>query len=158
MNIDITEYLTHNEIKNIVEEAVRKNVNDLFRDSRELEISIANIAYRYINEKLEETYATQGIDYKQLLYDKIKKVVNEMSSYVIFHEKDVCYPSTSTGQIILEETVKNSRSLIEEKVKDIINNYDFEHLIVDNTYDIVVNVIADMMYIGAAQLSGKANG
>ena len=117
--IKIKDYLTNEEMKEIIKEEFR---NTIRKDS---EKTLSNLSYDlgigFISELLTD-------DELKNLKKEIKSELNNKStiSFMIFYS-GVDYKSKAIK--IIEETVNEEQINIENKIKNIINNIDFESLI-----------------------------
>lgn len=142
VNISIEDYLSDEEIKSIAEQELREAIAYQLRTSREVDILITNISYRYVWDMVNELYKENDVDFEKMLLEKIKGIIDGLTSYSVFREKNAYGDKQSIGQEMLNNIVENSRPQIEAKVLDIINNYEFRELkeeISDTIYDCIWN-------------------
>lgn len=116
MNIELTDYLSDKEIKDIIKEEFR---NEVQRNIQKNGIStlIANIGYEnvfnIINNEIPE--------YENQVKEKTKEVIENLSSYCVFRKKDLIDKEDSLGQKYLEEAIRDNKNIINKKVVDIFN-------------------------------------
>lgn len=133
MDIKIQDYLSYEEIREIIIEETRnfaKNELDKFKKQEEEENKRieTNLVYEIIGD-----FVNQEILSNQEYQDKIKKKVKEeiedegTIKYEVFcrgyYEKE-----KGLGYKIIEDTVKENQDIIKEKVKLILENLDYKDL------------------------------
>ena len=116
MNVELTDYLSDEEIKDIIKEEFR---NEVQRSIKRNGIStlIASIGYEnvfnIINNEIPE--------YENQVKEKTKEVIENLSSYCVFRKKDLINKEDSLGQKYLEEAIRDNKDIINAKVVDIFN-------------------------------------
>lgn len=140
INVDISDYLSDGEIKSVVKDTLSRHVyNSISKES--VDRLIGNISYEFIfelvNKKLDE-------DISLLIRDKVIDLINNLSSYYIFREKDA-YGDASVGQKILNDEVEKSRDLIKSKVNEVISDYEFYN-VRDSIGDVVYECVMSKLF------------
>lgn len=154
MNIKISDYLSEDEIKEIVKEEFRSRLRNHFDSEYNIERIITNCAYRNLGEELEKLVP----NYKKLLGDNIKKIFESKDSisYELFYTSNA-WGRVSCGAVLLEEFLKNNKKLLEDKIKETILGCDLS----DKIYEKATNLIDEMgnnMYEFINILKDKDNG
>jgi len=127
IKISIEEILTESEIKDIAKEELRDALN---QDAERVISNMAhNIAVYYIDSILTD-------EQKQLLKGKVTEKINEISLFHILRTEDYWNKTSSVGQKILEDAVRENKALFNKKVLEIVNNL--------STYDIVNLIKGDL--------------
>lgn len=116
MNINIEDYLSENEIKEIVEEEFRDRIKELFRKEAATTRIISNLGYYNTFKIIEEVVP----DFKELIKEQTKKQCQNISSYSVFRKKDEFRREDSLAQKYLEEAVEDNKEIINEKVVEIL--------------------------------------
>lgn len=122
MEIKIENYLSDDEIKDIVSDEIRNQVRGLFSNEVKATRLLSNIAYETIEPQVEALIP----NHKQKIIDKVVKVIEEteLRGYVYSHKWDSNEPD-SFGSKLIQQTVKENQELIKDKVIESIKNRDF---------------------------------
>ena len=154
MNIKISDYLSEDEIKEIVKEEFRSRLRNHFDSEYNIGRIITNCAYRNLGEELEKLVP----NYKKSLGDNIKNIFESKDSirYELF-SNDIFSNRKSSGEVLIEEYLKNNKKLLEDKIKETILGRDLS----DKIYEKATNLIDEMgnnMYEFINLLKEKDNG
>ena len=154
MNIKISDYLSEDEIKEIVKEEFRSRLRNHFDSEYNIGRIITNCAYRNLGEELEKLVP----NYKKSLGDNIKNIFESKDSirYELF-SNDMFSNRKSSGEVLIEEYLKNNKKLLEDKIKETILGCDLS----DKIYEKATNLIDEMgnnMYEFINLLKEKDNG
>ena len=117
MNINFKDYLSKEEIKEIVIDELRKEARNHFCNEKEFTRILTNISYYELWKKIEEEVPNS----QDIIKEKVKEELNEISSYDILRKKDEFNDSNSLAYDILEKYVEENKNMIENKVKDIFS-------------------------------------
>lgn len=118
MNINIMDYLSNEEIKEICKEELRDKIRKLFSSEKEITRIITNLSYYELWEEIEKEVP----NCKELIKEKTKEKLNEISSYDVLRKKGEFNSKNSAAQDILENCVIENKDIIENKVKEILNS------------------------------------
>lgn len=124
MNIEIENYLSDDEIRQIVEEEFRNRIKSLFRTEKEITRIVTNLGY-YNTFKIIENEVP---NFKELIKEQTKKQCENISSYSVFRKKDAFESENSLAQDYLEEAVKENKEIINKRVVEIMNSIDNQDL------------------------------
>lgn len=116
MNINIEDYLSDEEIKEIVKEEFRYKVKESIQRNG-VTTWIANIGYQNVFEIINKEIP----EYESLVKEKTKEVIEGLSSYSVFRKKDLVDREDSLGQRYLEKAVEDNKEIINNKVIEIFN-------------------------------------
>lgn len=141
MNINIEDYLSDEEIKQIVAEEFREKVRESIRRNG-VTTFIANIGYqnvfKIINNEIPE--------YENLVKNKTKEVIEGLTSYSVFRKADLVDREDSLGQKYLEKAVEDNKNIINNKVIEIFNklgerdiSYEISNIIEEKIEDMFCN-------------------
>ena len=147
MEINITDYLDHQEIKEIAQDEVRVQIREHFKNEENAKRLLSNIAYHVVSEEVNKIVP----NYEQELIDKVVSLIRDKKSvgFTLFDfDTYGSGRSKSLGAKIVEQTVQENQQLIKDKVIETIQNADyteeafikFEHLaenFTSNIYDFV---------------------
>lgn len=136
--MEIKDYLSEEEMKEIAREEFKNFLKNTFEDERKL----ANLAYLMVSK-----YSNDLFDEKttNILKEKILKIVNELSPYIVFY-KDDFHKIESKAHKLVQDIVLEKKPLINKRIEDIINNIDFKEFngnfkeeIQEGVYETIVN-------------------
>lgn len=119
MNINIEDYLSDSEIKEIIKEEFRKAIRKSI-DKNGVSTFIANLGYQNVFEMINE----EAPEFEDEIKTKTKEVIDNLTDYSVFRKKDLVDKEDSLAQKYLEEAVENNKDIIEKKVKFILNELD----------------------------------
>ena len=117
MNINFKDYLSDEEIKKIVIDELRKEARKHFCNEKEFTRILTNISYYELWKKIEEEVPNS----QDIIKEKVKEELNEISSYDVFRRKGEFNNCNSLAYDILEKYVDENKNIIEDKVKDIFS-------------------------------------
>jgi len=144
MEINITDYLSENEIKNICIDHVKQML------SKGGERLITNMAYNAAWNILDQSLDEESIT---TIRNKTKEVVSDVQSYHIFRPKDVWNSEESPAYKTLKSAMVENDQLIRDMVKDSILKYDYESQIRNNP-DMLAETLIDALRIGFTKKEG----
>ena len=140
MEINIKDYLSEEEIKDICKEEIRNSVKKIFCNEREITRIITNLSYYELWEEIEKEVP----NCKEIIKEKTIEQLNNISSYDVIRKGSLYDEKNSVAQDILENCVKENKEIIENKVKKILNElsetdikYDIQGIIeeyIDNLF------------------------
>jgi len=137
MEIDISQYLSEEEKKSIAVEEYRNAIRQLVQVDKERILS--NCAYTVVQKLVDDAF---NEDLNTILVDKVKDIINNLSSYSVFKRKDAWDKDESKGHKYLESAVEDNKQLIESKVQEIIAELDvssFHYKLEELMYNVVEN-------------------
>lgn len=144
MEINIHDYLSHDEIKSICEQELRTTIRSSL--SKEANTQFSNIIYRTAYNVIDEVFRENERDLRKELVDKFKKIISGLSSCDVFRKAITPYDSISIGQMILDEEVVNAKPLIQKRVEEVIARYPFENICKDEISEVVYDTICDKLF------------
>lgn len=125
ITVDIDDYMDKSDIAEMVRDAVeyqiRENVNNTI-NWYGYDTLINNVAYETVRRMLDE----QGLDIDEMLTEKVKDVINELSSYTVFYDgaEYERYGAMSEykahGRVVLNEVIDELRPEIKDKVHELM--------------------------------------
>lgn len=140
IKIDINDYLSKEEIKEIAEQELRSAFREQFRKEADVERVLTNLSLEYVHALVAEQW---NGDFEELLRKKVREAIENGVSYHVFRRKDVLDRTESPAVAILDEECKNSRQLIKECVEKHIREYPFHELDRDEIGDVIYEVIME---------------
>ena len=146
--INVKDYLTEDEIKEIVIDEVRNGVR--CRDEKNLTRIITNASHYWFRDLISEVI---GDSFNIEIENQVKKVLSEVSSYSII--RDGSYgEKPSKAYLLIQEYVEKHKSILEDKVKEKLENLsEFDILRYEGREEIADSVsqaIYDVMMPGVA--------
>ena len=143
MDIDIKDYLTPEEIKDVCKDALYQKIRE---DMRGLNINdiIANISNADV-EAMVDAYVGEDDFCKTEIPKKVRNVIENISTYTVFRKADVWERKSSIANDILEEECRAARPLIKKRVEQIINEYNFPQLERDEIMYTIADVLTDRL-------------
>jgi hypothetical protein len=124
MEINITDYLSHQEIKEIAQDEVRVQIREHFKNEENAKRLLSNLAYHVVSEEVNKIVP----NYEQELIDKVVSLIRDEKSvgFTLFDfDAYGSGRSKSLGAVIVEQTVKENQQLIKDKVIETIQNADY---------------------------------
>ena len=114
--IKLDDYLTEDEIKDIVIDEVRSSVRS--RSEESLTRIIKNASHYWFHDLVSEV---MGDDFNSEIENQVKKVLSEVSSYTIIREGSY-RENPSKAYLLMQEYVEKHKSILEDKVKEKLEN------------------------------------
>lgn len=143
MDIEIKDYLTPDEIKEICKDALYQKIRE---DMRGLNINdiIANISNADV-EAMVDAYVGEDDFCKTEIPKKVRNAIESISAFTVFRKADVWERKNSVAYDILEEECRATRPLIKKRVEQIINEYNFPQLECDEIIYTIADVLTDRL-------------
>ena len=140
LKINIQDYFSDDQIKEIAEEELRAAFREQFRKEADVERVITNLSVEYVHALVAEQW---GGDFDELLREKVRDAIEKGVGYHVFRRKDAWNRTESPAVAILDEECKNSRPLIRECVEKRIREYPFSELDRNEIGDAIYEVIME---------------
>jgi len=131
IEINIDNYLTEEEKKEIIIDAYRERVRtELFRkpsgtalSDNEIQRIVGNIAYEAIFNEINQYIP----NFKELIKEKTIRTIKEKDNYsfFIFRSKDIYDNEEGLAIKYINEAIEESKELIKEKIRDAIINFNY---------------------------------
>lgn len=124
MEINITDYLNHEEIEEIAQDEVRVQIREHFKNEENAKRLLSNLAYHIVSEEVNKIVP----DYEQELVNKVASLIKDKKSvdFCLFDfDRYGSGRSKSLGAKIVEQTVEENRQLIKDRVIESIQNKDY---------------------------------
>ena len=143
MDIEIKDYLNHEEIKEICKDALYQKIRE---DMRKLNVNdiIANISYAEVADMVD-TYVGEDDFCKREIPRKVREVIEGLSTFTVFRKADAWERKNSIAYDIMEEECRAARPLIKKRVEQIINEYNFPQLERDEIMYTIADVLTDRL-------------
>ena len=138
MEINIEDYLDRDEIKDIIKNQIRYIVE---RDAERL---LTNSAYYVVFKAVDEALDNSA---KEFIKAKAIAIINDLSEYSVFRKKDAWEKEDSIAYQVLQEAMNENKDLIKQKVREAIENRDYEKDI-QNSMDYISEGLFEIMRRG----------
>lgn len=140
--IDIKNYLTEEEIRNICEDQLRSSIAYQFRQESEITRLISNLSYEFIFKAISSEI---GCDSFELIHKKVKELIEEGSDirYLLFHRASNWDKIDSPGVTMINKALKDNEDLIKTKVVEAINKYSINE---DEFRELILEVIDEKLF------------
>jgi hypothetical protein len=123
MEINIENYLSENEIKEICRDEVINLIRSKFSNEKETERILSNLSYAIVFNEIEKNMP----NYKDFLIKKTESILkcNSSLKYLIYNNHYLTNEPISFASKLVENTVKENQQLIKDMVIESIINHDF---------------------------------
>lgn len=111
MNINLTDYISEDEMKRIATEEFRSQIRKQSRQS--LEMVINNAAYAVVWEAVDECMDGEAIS---VLKSKVLDIIDDMTSFNVFATPNAWDRKENMAHNLLVKAVRDNHSLLEQKV------------------------------------------
>jgi hypothetical protein len=129
MEINIKDYMSDEEIKAIIEDEIVRETRRTLCNEKEITRILTNISYYELWKKIEQEVP----NCQEIIEEKTKEKILEISKFDIFKKRNNFLEyKDSLAQQLLDESVKENKNIIDDKVKKIMN----ELSLTDIKYDI----------------------
>lgn len=129
MEINIKDYMSDEEIKAIIEDEIVRETRRTLCNEEEITRILTNISYYELWKKIEQEVP----NCQEIIEEKTKEKILEISKFDIFKKRNNFLEyKDSLAQQLLDESVKENKNIIDDKVKKIMN----ELSLTDIKYDI----------------------
>lgn len=115
--MNIKDYVNEEEIKDIINDEIRRIVRHRLNDEAELSRIITDISYKELWKQIE----LEIPNCEKILKEKTVERVNELSEFDVFRRKDIFGSEDSLAIKLIDECVEKNKDIINDKVKNIFN-------------------------------------
>jgi len=149
--INITDYLSQEEIKSIVADQLRESIKAMFKSESDAQRLLSNLSYQIVFDEIDKVIPNS----RELVIEKTTSILKDIKSYQVF--RDASYGGkTSLAYDILTNTVRNNVALIDQKVKEKITNHDYSDEIWSRYENLAESFISNIYEIVRLGREGKA--
>ena len=121
IKLNVSDYLSHEEIKDLCIEQVKHEIQKFFRDEENAQRLLYNLSYQFVFDEIDKVIPNS----RELIVSKTMEVLNKIESYHVFRHHYSSDVPQSTGAKIINQCVINNHELINDKVKETIINRDY---------------------------------
>lgn len=147
VEIDINDYLSETKIKEIISDEMRYCVRERLRTYTDIEIFMKNVGFHTFLEAGSKAMRLTEDELQGKIVQHLTELFNDDHTYrlQLFRRKN-SYTCTEDGidTKILDDVLSKSRPIIERKVNEFIEKYDFREVkedICDTIYEVVTRKI-----------------
>lgn len=115
MDIRFEDYLSEDEQKEIIKDVFREKV------TKDAERILSNTAYSCVFSAVDEIMDGKA---KAMISEKAIEIINDLTSFTVFHPKDAWGNPPSEAWNILMQACRENKPLIQERLKEVISNLD----------------------------------
>lgn len=146
MEVNIKDYLSPDEIKDICKDALYQKIRE---DMRGLNINdiIANISYAEVGAMVDARIGENDFC-KTEIAKKVQRIIGDLSTFTVFRKADAWEQKNSIAYDIMEEECVASRPLIKQRIEQIINEYNFPQLERSEIMYTIADVLTDRLLPG----------
>lgn len=149
LTINVNDYLSEEEQKEVVREALLGATKSLFMEEKNVDRVLSNIAYEVLSKDVD----TLIPQYKEKIVENVNRFFlrSDNLAYHIFHAESYL-SRKSEGQKILDEAVQANKSRIEDKVRSAVDEFNYTKLVEKEACDAFNELaegagrIADVLY------------
>lgn len=140
VTIDISDYLSYEEIREECKYAIRNSVQEMFRDESKVDTLISNLGYEFIFEAVSKAI---GKDAEKVIIEKVEELIKNDSSirYEMWRKKDNWDRRESPAINMLYKAIESNEDLMEQRVREEIMKHELYEL-----QDIMYNIACDVLY------------
>ena len=118
MEINIEDYLTDYDIKDILKEEIRDSVKIHMKDENNIKRILSNSAYEIVAQMVDEIF---NDDLENILTIKVKSVINNINHFTIFKEPSAWDREPNNAYKVLQKEIESHFGRIKEIVKESID-------------------------------------
>lgn len=115
MEIKVEDYLSHDELKDIVIDEVKGAVNYRIKKDTDLDRIISNSAYTTVYRIVDETL---GKDLEQMIKEKVIAIMNDFTSFNVFQAPDAWGREPNSAYKHLQKCIASQFPAIEKIVAE----------------------------------------
>jgi len=138
MEVDIKEYLSNEEIKEICKAHLRMQLQ------QEGERLATNMAYSAAAQIIDEAFSNEE---KTVLKTRVRKVIEDCSSYNLFRKKDAWGSEESVAYRALQEAVSENIPTLKVRVAEVMEAYPISEELFKNS-DLMAEVLVNTLRKG----------
>lgn len=126
LEIKIEDYLTIDEMKDIIRDEFAASVAKTLSKETDLTRIIGNIAHEIVFDEVKKYIP----EFKELLVKNVRELIEEKNfQWYMFRGKDVWHNEEGPGLTIIKEILNSNKEAMKKRIEDAINNFDIKALI-----------------------------
>lgn len=128
MEINIKDYMTNDEIRNIVIAETQLAVQRYFTEYN-MEIILSNLSYEIVTNMVNEQLKKENVNYEDYITKNVLEVIDGLTTFTVFRKKDgYSCNEDSVGRQLLDKACIDNEDIINNKVIEIINKVDLDDI------------------------------
>jgi uncharacterized membrane-anchored protein YjiN (DUF445 family) len=139
IEFELSDVLSQEEIKQFVKDATIEHMRK--KVSLECDRLLSNTAYYASYKMLDDIF---DCEQKQKLQKKVLNIMENLSEYTVFFSS-YYERRKSLGLEMIETVLKNNKCIMEDRLKKVVEEYNYEKLVEDNLQDRLMDVIRDKL-------------
>lgn len=147
IEINISDYLSEEEIKDECKRAIRNLIYNTYNNESRIDTLISNLSYEFLFKQISKCIDK---DAETLIRNNVIELLENGTSikYELFRKPNAWDREVSVGYKILQQAIKDSENLIREKVTEAINDYDFGNSqeLYDEIKDCITSIIDNRLF------------
>lgn len=141
MDVNILDYLSEEEIKEICIDEIRSKIRSTFKEPDVARVISNSAYYKYYD--LVDEHITE--EHKETIIETVEKCVNDAKSYNVFRYHYLTEEPKSLASKLLEQTINDNKEKIVNNINLIIENMLNNN---DENYEKLIEKITDGMWNG----------
>lgn len=137
IEFEVSDYLNENEIKKCIMAGIVRSIDGYMANENNFERVMSNLAYKIVWDGIDELMKEKEVDLKSILEEKVIDIIDKLSVFDVFNTGGLGSKRTY-GMDMIDDALKTKKTLIEEKVEQLINEYSlYSNNFKDDIKDIV---------------------
>lgn len=137
IEFEVSDYLNENEIKKCIMAGIVRSIDGYMANENNFERVMSNLAYKIVWDGIDELMKEKEVDLKSILEEKVIDIIDKLSVFNVFNTGGLGSKRTY-GMDMIDDALKTKKTLIEEKVEQLINEYSlYSNNFKDDIKDIV---------------------
>ena len=151
IDFEVSDYLNEKEIKKCIMAGIARSIDGFMANEDNFERVMSNLAYKIIWDGIDELMKEKEVDLKSILEEKVIDIIDKLSVFNVFNTGGLGSKRTY-GMDMIDDALKTKKTLIEEKVEQLINEYSlYSNNFKDDIKDIVEEQILKCLGISEAE-------
>jgi hypothetical protein len=113
MEIKVEDYLSHEEIKQIVIAEVRQQAKSVLKSEEDVKRILSNNAYEAVYQLVDKTLDEDLVEHMR---DKVVRIISGLSEYHLFKTPDAWSRDENSAYQLLKQIVHENKALLQERV------------------------------------------
>jgi hypothetical protein len=118
MEINIEDYLTDYEIKDILKEEIKDCIKTHMKDENNIRRILSNLCYDLVYKMVDEIF---NDDLENILTVRVKEIIDNLSEFTIFKEPSAWDREPNKAYKVLQKEIESHFGRIKEIVKESID-------------------------------------
>lgn len=145
ITIDIRDYLSPDEIRDICKDTIAHDVHMLFtKNEADIERLISNLGYNFVFAAVSKAI---NKDAEKVISDKVVELIKNDSAikYEIWHRADAWQRTDSPAIKILNNAIEDNKFLIRDRVSVEVGKYPLDE-VREEFFDMAVHILEEKLF------------